>query len=95
MMFVIRWLSSDEVRSVNAFLAAVGWGLLVAELRHVWHRATPARRLRYISIQLFALTICYGSLEQAYWPQYQFRVLLGFLAVSTMVVAGVWASHGK
>lgn len=84
-------MSADNIRTLNAVLAGIAALMFAWEVRCIWPNATPPRRLRYISIELFAITIAYGSLESEFWPQYQFRVLLGFIAAASMVIAGIWA----
>jgi hypothetical protein len=85
---------ADKIRTGTAFLSAVGLLLLVLETKHLWKFISGARKLRYISLSMFGSAICYGSLEAAYWPQHQIRVVWLFLAALSMVIAG-WAGVKK
>lgn len=91
----MHWFSTDEIRSFNSFMAAVGWALLTWEIVHVWRDVNIARRMRYIALTMFALAVAYGSLEAAFWPRYQFRLALIAVAVLSMVAAGVIANKNS
>lgn len=79
----------DKIRSANAFLSAVGFTLMVMEVHGLWKYISRARKMRYISISIFAFAVCYGSLEAAYWPEHNLRVIWTSVAVISMVAAGV------
>lgn len=79
----------DRIRAANAFLAGIGWVMMVLEVHGLWRNLGKARRMRYISISCFAFAVMYGSLEAAYWPEHNVRLAWTFLAVVSMIAAGV------
>lgn len=85
----------DKIRNVNILICVVGIVLVYFNAKPIWRDINWGRRLRYISLVMFALSAAYGTMELLYWPSVLLRPWVLLVAALTMVASGIAENRSK